>query len=33
MFQAKLTGGSTPKAELVKKLDPEAVAPPVAPKK
>jgi branched-chain amino acid transport system substrate-binding protein len=33
MFQAKLTGGSTPKAELVKKLDPEAVAPLVAPKK
>jgi branched-chain amino acid transport system substrate-binding protein len=30
MFQAKLAGA---KAELVKTLDPEAVAPPVAPKK
>jgi branched-chain amino acid transport system substrate-binding protein len=33
MFSARLIGGATPKAELVKKLDPEAVAPPVAPKK
>ncbi|MGC9667849.1 substrate-binding domain-containing protein [Planosporangium sp. 12N6] len=33
MFVARLTGGATPKAELVKKLDPEAVAPPVAAKK
>ncbi|HET8661235.1 MAG TPA: substrate-binding domain-containing protein, partial [Micromonosporaceae bacterium] len=33
MFQAKLTGGATPKAELVKTLDPASVAPPVAPKK
>ena len=33
MFQAKLTGGATPKAELVKTLDPASVAPPVTPKK
>jgi branched-chain amino acid transport system substrate-binding protein len=33
MFSARLIGGSSPKAELVKKLDPDAVAPPVAPKK
>jgi branched-chain amino acid transport system substrate-binding protein len=33
MFQARLIGGATPKAELVKKLDPDAVAPPVAAKK
>ncbi|GII24439.1 ABC transporter substrate-binding protein [Planosporangium mesophilum] len=33
MFNAKLTGGATPRAELVKKLEPEAVAPPVATKK
>jgi branched-chain amino acid transport system substrate-binding protein len=33
MFAARLIGGSTPKAELVKKLDPDAVAPPVAQKK
>jgi branched-chain amino acid transport system substrate-binding protein len=33
MFTARLIGGSTPKAELVRKLDPEAVAPPVAAKK
>jgi branched-chain amino acid transport system substrate-binding protein len=33
MFQAKLAGGATPKAELVKKLDPDVVTPPVAPKK
>lgn len=34
MFQVKLTGTATaPKAELVRKLDPDAVAPPVATKK
>lgn len=33
MFQARLTGGAAPKADLVKTLDPAAVAPPVAPKK
>jgi branched-chain amino acid transport system substrate-binding protein len=33
MFQARLIGGATPKAELVRKLDPDAVAPPVVAKK
>jgi branched-chain amino acid transport system substrate-binding protein len=33
MFQARLIGGSTPRAELIKKLDPEAVAPPVTARK
>ncbi|NJC72594.1 ABC transporter substrate-binding protein [Planosporangium thailandense] len=33
MFSARLIGGGTPKAELVKKLDPDTVAPPVAAKK
>lgn len=32
MFQAKLTGGETPAAELVEKLDADAVAPPVVKK-
>ncbi|MCC5574025.1 substrate-binding domain-containing protein [Microtetraspora sp. AC03309] len=32
MFQAKLTGGATPTAELVKKLEADAVAPAVATK-
>ncbi len=33
MFQARLIGGSSPKAELIKTLAADAVAPPVAPKK
>ncbi|MCG5212613.1 substrate-binding domain-containing protein [Streptosporangium sp. KLBMP 9127] len=32
MFQAKLTGGATPKAKLVKKLEATAVTPPVVQK-
>jgi branched-chain amino acid transport system substrate-binding protein len=33
MFEARLPGGSAAKAQLVRTLDPDAVAPPVAPKK
>ncbi|WP_433218429.1 substrate-binding domain-containing protein [Microtetraspora malaysiensis] len=33
MFQAKLTGGATPTAEVVKKLDADAVAPAAAAQK